>query len=310
MRLSVVIPTFQRPDQLLEAVRSVFAQTGMDGVPFEIVVVDNCPNHSAADAMARLKAESPVPFEGLSEPRPGVANARNAALGVAKAPIIAFIDDDEIAAPDWLSELLAAHERLQAPIVFGRVVARLPDPDHPHAAFLNAFFSRDAGQEERLLDDFYGCGNCLIDRASLGLPTAPFDPRANEIGGEDDYLFAPLMRAGTPFGWAPNASVWEVVPASRATLGYILRRSFAYGQSPSQACAAAKPTDILGVAFWMAVGAAQFFGFGAAAAGAWVVRAPQRLSFLDRAVKGLGKVFWMPMFEFRFYGQAATRQPR
>lgn len=310
MQLSVVIPTFRRPDQLLTAARSAFAQTGMADVAYELVVVDNCPDNSAADAIEMLRAEAPIPFTGLSEPQPGVANARNAALRVARAPKIAFLDDDEIADPNWLSELLAAHTRLDAPIVFGRVVARLPDPDHAHAGFLSDFFSRDAGDEERLLDDFYGCGNCLLDRQALGLPPEPFDARANEIGGEDDYLFAPLLRAGVRFGWAPSARVWEVVPPSRARLRYILRRSFAYGQSPSQACAAAKPTDYLGVAFWMGMGLAQSAGYGLAAAGAWIIRAPQRLALLDRAVKGLGKIFWMPMFEFRFYGRAAARQPR
>ncbi|RIJ43461.1 glycosyltransferase, partial [Maribellus luteus] len=56
---------------------------------------------------------------GLHEPEPGVANARNAALAVAKGAMIAFLDDDEEAPPGWLAALIAAQARLGADAVFG-----------------------------------------------------------------------------------------------------------------------------------------------------------------------------------------------
>jgi hypothetical protein len=55
----------------------------------------------------------------------------------------------------------------------------------------------------------------------------------------------------------------------------------------------------------MAVGAAQFAVYGSAAAALWLVRAPRRARMLDKAVRGLGKLFWGGPFTLKFYGSAA-----
>ncbi len=85
-------------------------------------------------------------------------------------------------------------------------------------------------------------------------------------------------------------------------MSYALKRAFGYGQSPSQICAHAEPPDWPGVAKWMAVGAAQAGGYGAAAVGLWLLRRPARAEMADRAARGLGKLFWARAP--RFYGQA------
>jgi len=41
----------------------------------------------------------------------------------------------------------------------------------------------------------------------------------------------------------------------------------------------------------------------------WALRAPGRAFMLDRAVRGLGKVFWSKPFEIQFYGQSAASRP-
>lgn len=301
--VSVVIPTFRRPDALLRAARSVLAQTDVRA-SIELVIVDNDPAGSAAHAIQAAGAEAVLPVRGVHEPRAGVANARNAGWAAAQGGIIVFLDDDEEAAPGWLAAILAARESLEAPVVFGRVVAALPDPSVPHAGFLSGFFARELGPAPTLLDAYYGCGNCLIDRAALGISAPPFDAWANDRGGEDDMLFDPLKRAGVRFGWEPRALVYEHVGQERATLAYVLRRSFAFGQSPSQTCAAAKPPDVLGVGFWMGVGLAQMALYGAGALGLWLARRPGWPRLLGRAAQGAGKVWWFAAP--RLYGGAAA----
>ncbi len=104
-RFSVVIPTYNRPAYLAEAVASVCAQTVDD---FEIVVVDNGsdrPIDLGDDPRARL-----VRFPG----NPGAAAARNTGLDAARGEYVAFLDDDDLFTPDRLE--LAAEGLARAPV--------------------------------------------------------------------------------------------------------------------------------------------------------------------------------------------------
>jgi hypothetical protein len=300
--VAVLIPTLRRPDSLARAVRSLFAQTGVQERLREIVVVDNDPQGSAGGAVQAMKAAAPCRLVYVHEPRPGVATARNAGLAASEAPLIAFLDDDETASPGWLAALIEAQARFDADVVFGPIQGVLPEGTSAHHAYLERFFSRTGPDESGPLARPYGCGGSLMRRASALPDPAPFDPACDETGGEDDVLFTRLLARGGRLAWSAEALAFEHAPAERARLVYALRRAFAYGQSPSQICARAR--DWPGVAKWMAVGAAQAAGWGTLALSAWAIGRPQRAEPLDRAVRGLGKLFWAPGFEPRFYGAA------
>jgi hypothetical protein len=253
-----------------------------------------------------LRSAAPVPLVYVHVPTPGVATARNAALAATHAPLIAFIDDDEEARPGWLRSLLAGHAATGADVTFGPIQGRIPDETHWARDYLEALFSRSGPAESGLTDRSWGCGNSLMTRATALPGPAPFEPAADQSGGEDDVLFQGLRARGGRFGWAADAWVVEHAPAHRATLAYALRRAFAYGQSPSQA--AARRGDPLGVAKWMAVGAAQTALYGAGAAALCATRSPSRARWMDRTARGLGKVLWTERFEPRFYGAAEVRR--
>jgi len=299
--ISVVIPTFRRAEGVRRAVLSVLQQD-YEG-DLEIVVVDNAPEGGAEKALEGLEHER---LRLVHEPRAGVATARNAGWAAAQGGMIAFLDDDESADSRWLAHLTAARSALDAPVIFGPIRTALPESARAsaHAEYLEGFFARIGPAGDQLLNNYYGCGNSLIDRNALGLTAPPFDSSADQLGGEDDLLFAALKRQGIAFGWACSAWVSEHVAEDRANLAYALSRAFAFGQGPSQACAARTPPDIAGVTFWMAAGAFQASVFGVAAAALWAVRSRRRARYMDRAVQGLGKLFWMDVFAPRLYGGA------
>ena len=97
----------------------------------------------------------------------------------------------------------------------------------------------------------------------------------------------------------------ETVDARRTSWRYLLARSFAFGQGATQAAANAKPRRLAGIAFWMAVGLGQMFVFGTAAIVTSLIGSSSAAGWLDRAVQGAGKLFWVEAFEPRFYGEAA-----
>jgi glycosyltransferase involved in cell wall biosynthesis len=303
--ISIIIPTQRRPGPLALAARSTFRQTGVDFAAVELVVVDNDATPSARETVNALAAEAPFAVRYVHEPRAGVAYARNAAMAAAFGDTVAFLDDDEEAPDGWLGALLAARSRLDADVVFGPVRARAPDTVVRHRRYFERFFSRFGPDDERVLDNYFGCGNSLVRRAALPDWTTPFSLERNYIGGEDDMLFGRMQARGAVFGWAADAFVWEDPAPGRLTLRYTLARAFAYGQGPSAHCASSTPPNYPGVAKWMAVGLVQGVVFGVIALFKWLVSAPDRAEALDRAARGLGKTFWGGPFKIAFYGLPA-----
>ena len=306
MRVTVMIPTQRRLDGLAVAARSVFAQVGVDFAALELVIVDNDQAPSAQAMTEMLASGAPFPVHYVHEPRPGVAHARNAGMAKAGGDLIAFLDDDEEAPVGWLAALLAAQARYEADVVFGPVKARAPTRVAKHRDYLERFFSREGPAEAGIIDHYYGCGDSLLRRAALPDPVAPFAVERNHIGGEDDMLFGHMQANGATFAWEPAAWVWEDPVSDRLSLGYTLRRAFAYGQGPTSHCAAASPPDRVGIARWMAVGVVQTALFGLVAGFKWLIHARDRADWLDRAARGLGKTLWWGPFKIQFYGRTAS----
>lgn len=298
--VAVIVPTLRRPDSLARALRSLFAQARVADRVAEIVVVDNDPLGSAAATVEALRGDAPWPLVYVAAPRPGVATARNAGLAATRAPLIAFLDDDEAAGPDWLDALLRARDETGADAVFGPIDGRAPDARPWLKPYLERFFGREGPAETGRIDRPHGCGNSLLVRATALPGAAPFNVASDQAGGEDDALFAALAARGGTFGWAADARVEEFAPAHRATLAYALARAFAYGQGPSQTAAAAR--NWAGVLRWMVIGAGQTLVWGGAAAALTLIASPRRADLYDRTARGLGKVLWMKGFEPHFYG--------
>ncbi|WP_374599918.1 glycosyltransferase family 2 protein [Brevundimonas sp.] len=298
--VAVIIPTLRRPDGLRDALRSVFAQENVAGRLARIVVVDNDPTGSARDLVEGLQTETSWHLTYVHAPVPGVATARNAGLAATQALLIAFLDDDEVASPGWLTALLEGQTQTGADVVFGPITGRAPSAEPWLQPYLERFFGRHGPAQTQLINQPWGCGNSLMVRATALPGSAPFNTASDQAGGEDDALFAALSSRGGRFGWAADAWVEEFAPPHRATLRYALARAFAYGQGPSQTAAAAK--DWAGVARWMLIGAAQAVVWGTGSVALAIIRSPGRAETYDRTARGIGKLFWMKGFEPHFYG--------
>jgi succinoglycan biosynthesis protein ExoM len=304
-KISVIIPTFRRPEGLKRAVTSVIAQTGLKALNIELIVCDNSPEGSARKIVKPFSDTAPFRVIYVHEPDPGVANARNAAVVVARGDFIAFLDDDEEAPKGWLKSLVATQKAFSADVVFGPVKARLEGKNIKFAPYLSRFFSRNGPAESGLIRAYYGCGNSLIRRKYLNRGMPPFAVERNQIGGEDDELFAKLKQEGRSFAWAADAFVYEDVSPARARLGYTLKRAFAFGQGPSYtAFQQGKPHVALG---WMAQGVLQATGFGLWGGLLSLFKSPSSAEALDKAARGVGKVLWFPPFKLGFYGRALLR---
>ena len=307
--ISVIVPTFDRPDSLRRAVHSLFAQT-YAATGFAIIIVDNSPTGSAAAVISELQRACPesINLTAVSEPRPGVANARNAAMAVCQTHLVAFLDDDQSAPETWLATLLQAYEHTPAAVTFGPVETALPGGQTRHRAYFSAFFARKPDFVSGKINMSFGCGNALIDFYQIPGGAPWFDPKMNETGGEDDLLFARVRRADGDFAWAAEAPVFEHPLPERVTLNYTLRRAFSFGQAPISLALKDGKKRWDKVALWMLIGGAKFGWHGLQWFALSLIRHPGRAYQLDQAVRGFAKIVWW--IDLKFYGAAAVKSAK
>src|SRR5258708_26106510 len=125
VKISIITPTYNRPDYLQRAIASCVTQQGVDS-SFEIIVVDNNPEGSARAQVEDIAARGPVPIRYVHEKRPGISHARNTGIAASSARYVVFLDDDEEADPGWLAAHLETMRRFGADIVVGAVHASFP----------------------------------------------------------------------------------------------------------------------------------------------------------------------------------------
>jgi len=124
--VSVVIPTFERPALVLQAVNSALRQTVSD---LEIIVVIDGGDSATLTALESLS----LPQLRLLplEKQVGGSRARNEGVSIARGEWIAFLDDDDLWLPQKLQKQLAMARASNSsdPIVACKVVARTPGGD-------------------------------------------------------------------------------------------------------------------------------------------------------------------------------------
>lgn len=305
--LTVVIPTYNRPDSLRRAVESLFWQ-GAARSGFRLIVADNSVDATARLTFDTLAEQAPdtLTLTYLHVPEAGVANARNAAMKVLETPLIAFLDDDQAAPTHWIEELLAAYKTFGAAVTFGPVQTVLPDDITKHRAYYENFFAREPNISPGYIEKPFGCGNCLIDARQVPMKGQWFDARMNEVGGEDDLLFQRIRANRGKFAWAPNAPVFEYPLRQRISLSYTLRRAFAYGQGPATLARKRQPPRYDLLLFWVLVGGGKFALHSMRWLALRLIGHKNRAFEADQAVRGLGKIFFW--IKLRFYGTSTVTQ--
>jgi glycosyltransferase involved in cell wall biosynthesis len=113
--VTAAIPVRDGEAYLAEAIESVLAQSRPCD---QVIVVDN----GSSDRSAEIAAGFGAPVEVVSEPRPGIGAARNAALRAARGDYFAFLDADDLWATEKTALQLAAFEaEPQLQLAFGHV---------------------------------------------------------------------------------------------------------------------------------------------------------------------------------------------
>jgi glycosyltransferase involved in cell wall biosynthesis len=183
LRISVIVATRNRSNQIAECVRSILANQDAD---FELLVVDQSDAPAREPAMAAIGNDSRLRW--VATDTRGLSASRNIGISTTSAPLIAFTDDDCRVPSDWVSRLRAAFAAdAELSLLFGGVVLRSEDRVRGYAA---QFEPKETREFQRALPDGrspWGIG------ANMSIRRAVFD----HIG-----MFDPLLGTGAPFSAA------------------------------------------------------------------------------------------------------------
>lgn len=226
--VSVVISTYNRAEMLRVALESLARQRC--DLRYEVVVVDNNSTDSTRGVVEGLIEGGHSNLRYHFEPRQGASYGRNTGIQAAKAPIIAFTDDDLHVTPGWLAclyEALTAHPEVE--YVGGKVLpaSRTGWPTwvaREHWAPLALF---DYGDHPFYVNPAravcLGTSNSAYRRSTFDR-VGYFDTRVQttkrKSATEDHELQLRVWRSGGQGLWVPEAVVLSDVASDRLTKAY------------------------------------------------------------------------------------------
>jgi glycosyltransferase involved in cell wall biosynthesis len=196
-----------------------------------VSIVDNDPTGSAESVVAKFTSVSSLQVRYMQEPKRGIARARNKVVSQSEGDYLAFIDDDEFPARDWLVDALLDCRRFDVDGVLGPVL-RVFESKPPAWLEKSKLFQRQihpGGLPVEWRDS--RTSNVLIKRSIVLGENAPF--RVELRAGEDQEFFYRKIREGYSFAWSDRAVVSEVIPPARCRRRYIVRRSLLQGACES-----------------------------------------------------------------------------
>lgn len=238
--VSVVICTHNRAAYLKKALESLRHQT-LDASSFEVLVIDNRSTDATKAVFDEIAGHN---FTYVFEPELGLSKARNTGWQRGRAPYIAYLDDDAIAAPEWVEFIARAFETTPVPgAVGGRI---LPIWEAPRPAWLSdrialALTILDWSDQPHFLGDeqWLAGANITYPRALLE-QTGGFDVTLgrrgkNLISCEESLLNGQILALGHRLFYEPRASVQHHIPASRLTRQWHIQRQYWNGVSMATA---------------------------------------------------------------------------
>lgn len=203
--LSAVIPTRNRPDDLVKAVASVLVQTR---TPLELIVIDQSPgDESARCVAAMMPAASPIRLVYVHDPAiAGLVAAKHAGSERAVGDVVCFLEDDVILEADYMEAIAAGFDSSPTMIGCSGIITNWPGASRSHIAVrslffrgifhdprLGAFAEAIRGRRELIPCDVLSGGLSAWRRHVFGL--VPFDTRNGFFMFEDMEFSTRVVRA-------------------------------------------------------------------------------------------------------------------
>ena len=239
--VSILIPTQGRLPQLHLLLDSLSRVENREEIPHEILVANNARDESTAAAVEALlqnyMTREPERWVYVREPVPGKSRSLNRLIPLARANILAFIDDDVEVTPEWLRITWQFFRDHPYDVKQGSIlVPPSMQNDEQFLRLLNRYrticYYSKPGLEVRQIVSLNAANMAL--RRELLDATGLFDERIGPgaSGTSMDVEFGErVLRAGRRIGYEPRSVVFHDVDWNRLTEEYFKQRHELQGRS-------------------------------------------------------------------------------
>ncbi|MCJ7653807.1 MAG: glycosyltransferase, partial [Dehalococcoidia bacterium] len=234
MRASVIIPTYQRPVSLADALESVRIQN-FPAEEYEILIVDNAPDTTQQVSLLCDISKKPS-MRYIHEPHNGLHNARHAGARAAKGEILVYVDDDVKCDGNFLTEILRPYSDPQVGCAGGKILPKfegeLPEWLNMFPKWYLSILDDNNGPKE--VQYIYGCNFSI--RRSLLFELGGFNPdgfgdkKLQWMRGDGEIgLLRKVHATGKKAIYNPAAVLWHFIPKERLSIEYFQERAFKNG---------------------------------------------------------------------------------
>lgn len=238
--ISAVICTHNRSGYLVKAIQSLVEQS-LAPENYEIIVVDNCSTDDTKDIVEAFVESHSIQY--IYESRLGLCHARNTGWQHARGQYVAYLDDDAIACPDWLENIIVAFSIVTPrPGCIGGMVKPIWEkprpiwlPDHLALCLTVLDWSDTPGVIADLSQQWLAGANIAFPKAVLeqlgGFVAGLGRVGKNLLSGDDIFLEKQIMQAGYSCFYDPRIAVYHHVHASRLAKRWFIDRYYWQGIS-------------------------------------------------------------------------------
>lgn len=223
--VSIIIPTYNRSGSIVYTLDS-FLNQNYPSEKFEIIVCDNNSADDTKEVVSRyVKKFGENRIRYIFEKRQGVHYARNSAAKAAKGEILYFTDDDMLADPDLLKELMKIFEYdSKIGAATGRVLPKWEvDPPKWIEKYCNNYLLslNDLGIENKIGNYNMGVYSCheAIRRETFW-ETGGFHPEYTKdiyLGDGESGLNEDILRNGWLMAYVGKSTIYHMIPPQRMT---------------------------------------------------------------------------------------------
>lgn len=238
IEISAVICTYNRVDYLQKAIRSLVNQS-LENAKYEIIIIDN----NSTDGTKKNVSDDFVACENLKyylEPVQGLSSARNTGWQIAKGKYVAYLDDDAVANPNWLRNILRAFNSTNSLGAVGGKIDPIWESERPDwlidelLPFLTVV---DWYEKPTLLDSrrYVPGANMAFPKEILkelgGFSTDLGRKKQNLLSNEEIGLYKLINSQGLNRLYDPEIMVKHHVSSNRINQNYFKRRLYWQGIS-------------------------------------------------------------------------------
>jgi glycosyltransferase involved in cell wall biosynthesis len=232
MKVSIIIPTYNRGKYISLTIQS-FLELNYSKEDYEIIVVNNNSSDNSEEVIqGYINNPEGVKLYYFFEPRQGVHYARNSAAKLAHFELLYFTDDDMIADPELLNQIIIPfHLDPQVADVTGKVLPKWEEkpPKWILKQCNNYLLSLLTPNYDFLIADsiqfLYSCHQAI--RRDVFFKTEGFNPeytKGKYMGDGETGLNIKVKNLGYKFGYNGKSIIYHIIPKTRFTQTYLNRR--------------------------------------------------------------------------------------